>query len=135
MIQAVVLIVSGLALLCVGVLSRMGRLEMNPLVGIRTRATMDSDEAWAEAHRVAAWSFLVAAPVAVLGGVMVLQTLDDTPTMAAWTVTTAVFVLGLVVVGGLQGNAAATKIGRHPERRPSLGGLASSARTRRGRDD
>jgi len=51
----------GLILLAGGVASTMGRLPMNPLVGIRIPSTMFSDAAWKAAHRAAG-------PYLILGG-------------------------------------------------------------------
>ena len=56
-------------LLTVAVLGARGRLRRNPWAGVRTRRTLESDDAFALANRVAAAPLGAAGVVALLGGV------------------------------------------------------------------
>ena len=103
---AVLLIVAGVGLAVVGLCARSGRLPLNPLVGIRTTATMASEEAWYAAHRKAAWSFFVGAGIAVAGGAFALQERHE-PTRTAWILMSGVFLVGVLAWGGVEGNRAA----------------------------
>jgi uncharacterized membrane protein len=62
-VPAVVVAAGGVALAAIGVLARMSRLRRNRFAGIRTRATLSSDEAWRAGHNAAA-SYLIAAGIA-----------------------------------------------------------------------
>lgn len=55
--------VLGLALLAGGILAAGSWLPMNPIVGIRLRSTMASDQAWKAGHKAAG-------PYLIVGGVI-----------------------------------------------------------------
>ncbi|WP_300681462.1 SdpI family protein [Nocardioides sp.] len=51
-------------------MTRSGRLGLNPLVGIRTRATMASPEAWRRGHLAAQPALVAAVRVGIVGLVL-----------------------------------------------------------------
>jgi hypothetical protein len=107
------LLVLAAALLVVAVLGARGRLRRNPWAGVRTRASLASDEAFALANRVAAAPLGAAGVVAAVGGAAVLV---GGPGAVAWTVlgVTVLGVLGLVGLGGAVGHGAAVRVGTPP---------------------
>ncbi len=58
-------------------LMRNARLPRNDLAGMRTRATLASDEAWIAAHRASAWSIALTGVLLLAGGIWLL--LDRQP--------------------------------------------------------
>lgn len=64
--------VASLALLVVGLMGLTGRLPRNHFAGIRTRATLASDEAWREGHRLGSAPLIFAAVAALMAGVAFL---------------------------------------------------------------
>ncbi|MFI0981449.1 SdpI family protein [Streptomyces sp. NPDC021093] len=53
-VLSVLLGLTGLGMVVVGRLGSTGRIRRNPLVGIRTARSMESDESWRTVHRTAA---------------------------------------------------------------------------------
>ena len=96
-----------LNLFVVAYLSATDRLKRNKLVGMRTKATMASDAAWYAAHRASAWSIAVAGVVVLgTGGwLLAVRPGDDEGTRAVFG--SAIAVLVVVVIGGLQAQRAA----------------------------
>lgn len=72
----------------VGIAGLAGRLPGNRWIGVRTKATRASKDAWDLAHRVAAPGFLFGSLVLILGGALALTN--------EWGF---LFVLGALVVG------------------------------------
>ncbi|MGH2610880.1 MAG: SdpI family protein [Tepidiformaceae bacterium] len=73
--MAVAMLVATLAsltLLTVGLMGLLGRLPRNHFAGIRTRATLASDEAWQEAHRIGSAPVIFAAVAALAIGLALL---------------------------------------------------------------
>ena len=103
------LLLAAVLLLAVAVLGARGRLRRNPLVGVRTRRTLASDEAFALANRVAAAPLGAAGAVALLGGAVVLAGGPAAVTWTVLTVTTA-GMLGLTGVGGALGDRAVARM-------------------------
>jgi uncharacterized membrane protein len=68
-VGGIAMAVGGGILVLLGVLARMGVLTRQRVVGLRTEATMASDEAWQAAHQSAAIWVVVAGIVLFLGGV------------------------------------------------------------------
>ena len=69
--MGVVLVITTLASLSamvVGLMGLLGRLPRNHFAGVRTAATLASDEAWAEAHRVGSAPMIFGAVAAVMAG-------------------------------------------------------------------
>ncbi|MQA08494.1 MAG: hypothetical protein GEU98_08060 [Pseudonocardiaceae bacterium] len=98
--------VCGLLLVVTGYLGWQERLRRNRFAGVRTSATMRSEDAFRVANRVAGLPVLVAGLVGILTGVLTLAM----STESAVVVTVIVGLLGLVVIGlagGLLGHRAA----------------------------
>lgn len=104
-LPAVTLIVGGAAVAGVGLLGLRGRLPRNSVAGVRTRATMHSDEAFEVANRVAGPLIILGGVVAALTGLAALvlaEPVDVVGVLVGTGLTAAV-----VVVGGVRGHRAA----------------------------
>jgi uncharacterized membrane protein len=105
LVAGVVLVLVGLCVVLLAIRSWQGRLSRNYVAGVRTRATMRSDEAFLIANKVAA-------PFSLVGGLLFAVTgvvAAVVPTRAAVVVTLAGVVLAGVVIaiGGVKGARAA----------------------------
>jgi len=78
-----VFIVGGAIVAYLGWIGLSDRLTRNAVVGIRTRATMRSDEAWRAAHRTAGVWFVTAGVITTVTGMSMLVVGGDA---AAWGV-------------------------------------------------
>ncbi len=103
------LLLAAAALFAVAVLGARGRLSRNPWAGVRTRATLASDEAFTLANRVAAAPLGAAGAVALLGGAALLV---GGPSAVTWTVLVIATagMLGLTGLGGAWGDRAASRV-------------------------
>ena len=100
----------------VAVMLRSGRIGRNNAIGIRTAATLSSDEAWTVGHKAGGrWvtASAVASGVATLVGVVVLAVMGLEPSEAV----TAVVILGgfgvtiaFLVIAGVVANGAARAV-------------------------
>ncbi|HEY0640554.1 MAG TPA: SdpI family protein [Pseudonocardiaceae bacterium] len=124
------LVVTGAALGVAAVGGLLGRLPRNRFVGVRTPATLASDEAFRVGNRVAGAPLLAAAGVAVLGGLVA----PAAPSLVVFLVIVGVCVagvVGLMVAGGVLGTRAAESVRPVPARSPcagcACGGPGSSA--------
>lgn len=72
MVGAVVVVVAGALVALTGLLGLLGRLPRNRLVGVRTAATLRSDDAFVAGNRAAGPPIIVGGLVALAGGVAVL---------------------------------------------------------------
>lgn len=116
---AVVLVLMGAVLVALGRLGRSGRLKRNAFAGVRTRATMSSDEAWDAAQRASAGYTIVAGWGAAVGGVALAVVVllgggpDALPrAVLATTLVTAAWAAGWAIAGGVAGQRAAREITR-----------------------
>lgn len=119
---AVVLGLVGVAFAVVGSLGLRGRLRRNPFVGVRTKAALRDDEAFALANRVAGVPNVGAGAVALVCGVVVLFA----PTAVTAVVVSLIGLLGgvaVAVAGGLVGHRAAAAL-PEPEPAGGCGGCA-----------
>lgn len=122
-IFCVLLVLVGAALLLIGWRGMRGQLPVNRYFGVRTEASMRSDEAFTLANRAAAPSLLAAGAVGVLAGVSL-------PVLASTFSVVLVVVLGLVGVfvltgaGGVLGDRVAQTV---PEPAPVGGGCGGCA--------
>lgn len=100
-VVGVVLLLAGAALAGIGVLGWRGLLPRNRVAGVRTPATLRSDEAFTVGNRVAGPPVVAAGAVAIVGGALALGGSVLLPAVAG------VGALVLLVAGGLLGNRAA----------------------------
>jgi uncharacterized membrane protein len=107
LILGIVLAVAGVALIVAGKLASNGRLKRNRFVGLRTRATTVSDEAWHAAHRVGGPAIVWAgiASLAVGLGLAILN--PKGPDVAALVIVSLMIVVALVLVSARNGTQAA----------------------------
>ena len=103
------LLLAAAVLLTVAVLGARGRLRRNPWAGVRTRRTLESDEAFTLANRVAAAPLGAAGIVALLGGITLVV---GGPGAVVWTVLVVATagMLGLTGIGGALGERAAARV-------------------------
>lgn len=107
--MAALLTVTGVALAVLAWRGMRGRLRRNRIAGIRTSATLASDEAWFEAQRVGGPASVVGGLVQVLTAVLLLFRPSET-----WT---SIIVLGgvgvstlFVIWGAVRGHRAAVAL-------------------------
>ncbi|MFC4912784.1 SdpI family protein [Actinomadura gamaensis] len=104
-VEGVVLALAGLAVLVSGLAASSGRLRRNAFVGIRTRTSLSSDEAWEIVHR-AGGPWLTASGLAlVIGGGVAALARSGTVQMTA-IVVGAVLCTALALAGMRAGQAA-----------------------------
>ncbi len=115
-----VLLAAGGGLLTVGMLGWQRRLPRNRVAGVRTPATLRSQEAFTAGNRVAAPPVLAAGAVCVLGGTLAFGARGT----ALWMLVGGVGVVALVLVaaGGVLGDRAASMV-----RPAGCGGCACGA--------
>jgi SdpI/YhfL family protein len=117
------LVLAGVALLAVAVLGARSRLRRNRFAGVRTTATLASDEAFVLANRVGAAPIGAAGAVALAGGVVLLA---GGPGPVLWTVA-VICLLGTLVltgVGGVLGDRAAARLTPPPAEAGCAGACA-----------
>lgn len=116
--DAVALIATGLLVVAAGLLivvlarrAAQGRIRRNPIAGIRTAATMASDEAWLAAHQagealtaLGGWIFVATGAVTMAGARLGAL---DAGWWAAVLIGGMLLALGAVVAGGIRGHRAA----------------------------
>ena len=118
------LLMVGTGFVIIGIANRAagGNLVKNQVAGIRTKATLSSDEAWLAAHQagrywtvVAGWLSIAAGIVPMLVGVA-MATFDVGTAnnfviiWVALLMTGVVALMAAVIVGAVQGNRAAKAI-------------------------
>lgn len=113
--------VTSSTLLCAGIAALMPRIvgdEPNPVVGIRTRSTQSSAEAWQLAHRVAqpilrgtVWTAAAGLCVQLVIGVLMGF---GSGVSSVTAVIVAVSAFSVLIYAGVKGNAAAKALNRGP---------------------
>lgn len=109
LIFCAVLVAAGAALLLLGWRGLHGTLPPNRYVGIRTVATLRSDQAFEVGNRAAGPALLAAGAVALLSGVS-LPLLPSLTSVVLVAVIGAVGGFALMTVGGVVGHRAAEAI-------------------------
>lgn len=107
-VASVVITLVGVGLAGMGVLSGRGRLPRNSFAGVRTRASMRSEEAFRAANRVAAPLTVAGGAVLVLIGIV--SAFLPTRAAAACILGGVVAAGALCVVGGVLGSAVAKRM-------------------------
>lgn len=108
-IGALALIIGGIAIVAAASMARAGRLSRQSWIGIRTRTTMASDEAWYAAHRDGAGWVMASGVLMALGGVLTLF-VESEDTAAVFALVTVGVSLVALAVGASRGQAAARRI-------------------------
>lgn len=103
------MMVGGTALVVLGVIARAGKLTRQPVVGLRTKTTLASDEAWKAAHEAAANWVVGAGAVLVAGGVLVMLTDSESAGDAVALAATALMLVPLMIAFR-RGQAAARSV-------------------------
>ena len=114
MLLAAVPVLAGLLVAVVGLLGMRESLPRNRFAGVRTSATLRSDEAFRVANRVAGAPTAVAGLVGVLGGLAALV-MPGTGGLVAGVTIGLVGLVAIAVGAGLLGHRAALAV---PDRRP-----------------
>lgn len=110
------MIVSGIILLLCGILvaavseaAARGRLGINSLAGIRTRALMMSEEAWTAGHKAARIPIGLAGLVLFLAGVATLMLRLDEDAIGTLVLVSAAATVVLVLIGAVVATPAANR--------------------------
>lgn len=118
------MVVSGLSIISIANRAADGRLDKNWAAGIRTKATLSSDEAWLAAHRAGQERTVLAGKLSIASGVVpfvLAAFLAATSLISADTfvgVWFALLMVGIaamltaVISGAVQGNRAAKAVHR-----------------------
>ncbi|MCQ9367819.1 SdpI family protein [Brevibacterium sp. 91QC2O2] len=69
MVTGIVLLLAGALIVVMAIMAGIGKLGMNPLVGIRVAPLMRSEEAWRIGHKAGAPALIVAGIGAMIGGI------------------------------------------------------------------
>ena len=105
LIAGVAMVVGGAALVFLGAMAREGKLTRQWVVGLRTEATLSSDEAWDAAHRAGAGWTSASGVVLAAGGVLVM--LADSETAGVVALIAVAVMLVPLVIAYRKGQAAA----------------------------
>ena len=108
-IAGIAMVVGGIALVVLGAMARAGRLTRQSVVGLRTEATMASDEAWKAAHEAGASWVIGAGVVLLVGGLAVIPTESETVGGIVALVAVALMLIPLAI-GFQRGQAAARSV-------------------------
>jgi uncharacterized membrane protein len=108
-IAAIAMMVGGIALIVLGALGRTGMLARQSIVGLRTKATLASDEAWKVAQEAAAIWVVGAGAILAAGGVLVMLTDSETTGDVVALIATALMLIPLVIAFR-RGQAAAQSV-------------------------
>jgi uncharacterized membrane protein len=109
MIAGFALVVGGIALIVVGAMARAGRLTRQAVVGLRTKASLASDEAWNAAHRAGASWVIGSGVVLLVGGFAALLTESETTADVVALVAVALMLIPMTI-GFQRGQAAARSV-------------------------
>ena len=120
MASAGFLLVAGVALFFIGKACKNGSIARNNTIGIRTRYTLASDEAWRAGHvaggrnmKIAGFGTLVGAVLAVLSGLLVFLGFSENVTnsvIAALIIASAIWSVVWVLLAASKANRAAKEL-------------------------
>lgn len=123
-VVALLPILAGLLVAAGGYLGWSGKLSRNRGTGVRTSATMRSDEAFALGNRVAGLPTMAAGAIGVVAGLAAFAMPTDVGAIVAALIGAAGLV-GLVAAGGVLGHRAADTVPEQPA--AGCGGCACGA--------
>lgn len=115
--SGLLMVVVGIAVVVVAELGRIGRLRRNAFTGIRTPATMRSDETWLAAHRAGFGPTAAGGAVSVVSGIVaIVLAVAEADAWPAFVVVLvgAVLLAAGAIAGVVAGVAAARRIGDGP---------------------
>ncbi|HVF06467.1 MAG TPA: SdpI family protein [Frankiaceae bacterium] len=104
---AATFVLAGLTLLVMAWRGATGRLRRNPFFGLRTGATMSSDEAWEVAHRVAARPTAYAGAASIAGGLLAAVAGGNPTALVVIGGVTSVAIVTPALLGAARGDRAA----------------------------
>jgi uncharacterized membrane protein len=108
-IAAIAMMLGGAVLVVLGAIGRAGNLTRQSVVGLRTKATLASDETWEAAHEAAAIWAIAAGAVLFAAGVLVMLTDSEATGDVVALVATALMLIPLVIAFR-RGQAAARSV-------------------------
>jgi uncharacterized membrane protein len=106
-IASIVLMLGGILVTAISEAAASGRLGVNSVAGIRTRALMMSEEAWTAGHRAARIPVGLAGLVMALTGAAVLALRPDEDTTGPLVLAAAAAAVVLVLIGAFVATPAA----------------------------
>jgi uncharacterized membrane protein len=109
MIAGIALVVCGIVLVALGTIAGAGRLPRQSVVGLRTKETLASDEAWKAAQEAGANWVIAAGAILFVGGVSVMIVDSETTGDVVALIATALMLIPLVI-GFRKGQAAAQSV-------------------------
>jgi uncharacterized membrane protein len=109
MIAGIAMMVGGTALAVLGATARARKLTRQSVVGLRTKATMASDEVWKAAHEAAVNWVVGAGAVLFAGGVLVMLTDSESTGDVVVLIATGLMLIPLVIAFR-RGQAAARSV-------------------------
>lgn len=107
------LILWGAAAASLGVIAYLGaarRLPRNRWAGMRTRATLASDESWAAGHRASARATALASAITLAAGALDTASNFDNVAQRRFTLVVGIVIFAVVCVGGIQADRAARDV-------------------------
>ncbi|GEL19390.1 SdpI family protein [Pseudonocardia asaccharolytica] len=124
LILGAVLVAAGVLLLTVALLGARGRLPRNRFAGVRTAATLRSEQTFTLANRVAAPLIGAAGAVGIAGGAALLA---GAPGMASWVLLIVAGAGSLVLtgLGGALGDRSAARLAAAEPEPPACGGVCA----------
>lgn len=106
-IAGILFSIIGIGFLWMAWLMTNERLPRNDLVGMRTRATLESDAAWNAAHRASAWSVALTAVVLLVAGIWLLLNGQSAGANRNVVLGTSIAIVIIIVAGGIQAHQVA----------------------------
>lgn len=125
-VVALIPLIGGLLVGVGGFLGWQGKLSRDRGTGVRTDATLRSDEAFAVGNKVAGIPTMAAGVVGIVGGLAALAMPTPLPTTLA-AVFGVVGLLGLLAAGGVLGNRAAAAVPEPVPAENAAGGCGGCA--------
>ena len=105
-IAGIALVVGGIALVVLGAIARGGKLPRQSVAGLRTKATLASDETWEAAQGAGANWVIGAGAILCVGGVLAMLVDSETTGDVVALIATALMLIPLVI-GFRKGQVAA----------------------------